>query len=137
MHSVLKNVLTGLALVGCLLLNVWSAAAQEAVPKDHGQIYKRAVAAIDAAEKKLAGNYTAEAKALVKESSSLFGILQKEMPEKMKSMELTPAQDEQVQLEYEIRRKQQCRRAEVGKIGRGETEKGRYHGGPGEPGCGY
>jgi hypothetical protein len=95
MHSVLKNVLTGLALICCLLLNVWSAAAQEAVPKDHGQIYKRAVAAIDAAEKKLAGNYTAEAKALIKESSSLFGILQKEMPEKMKTMELTPAQDEQ------------------------------------------
>lgn len=95
MHAFFKSVLTGLALVCCLLLNVWTASAQEAVPKDHGQIYKRAVAAIDAAEKKLAGNYTAEAKALVKESSSLFGILQKEMPEKMKSMELTSAQDEQ------------------------------------------
>lgn len=95
MQSVCKNVLVASTLFSFLLLTVWSAAAQEVVPKDHGQIYKRAVAAIDAAEKKLAGNYTAEAKALVKESSSLFGILQKEMPEKMKTMELSPAQDEQ------------------------------------------
>lgn len=95
MESGLKSVCGGLAVVCCLLLSTWQAAAQEAGPKDHTQIYKRAVAAIDAAEKKLSGNYTAEAKALVKESSSLFGILQKEMPEKMKSMELTQVQDEQ------------------------------------------
>jgi hypothetical protein len=95
MQSGLKSVWAGLAVVCCLFLSTWQAAAQDTGPKDHGQIYKRAVAAIDAAEKKLAGNYTAEAKSLVKESSSLFGILQKEMPEKMKNMELTPAQDEQ------------------------------------------
>lgn len=95
MRSACKNVLIGLTFICLLLLNSGLASAQEAVPKDHAQIYKRAVAAIDAAEKKLSGNYTAEAKSLVKESSSLFGILQKEMPEKMKSMELTPAQDEQ------------------------------------------
>jgi hypothetical protein len=76
-------------------LSIWPAAAQENIPKDHSQIYKRAVAAIDAADKKLAGNYTAEAKALVKEASSLFGILQKEMPDKMKNTELTPPQEEQ------------------------------------------
>jgi hypothetical protein len=95
MQSGLNSLLGGLAVICCLLMNASQAAAQDAVPKDHGQIYKRAVAAIDAADKKLAGNYTAEAKALVKESSSLFGILQKEMPEKMKDMELTTAQDEQ------------------------------------------
>lgn len=95
MRSVCKNVISGLTLVCCLMLAVWSAAAQDVIPKDHGQIYKRAIGAIEAAEKKLAGNYTAEAKALIKESSSLFGILQKEMPEKMKSLELTPTQDEQ------------------------------------------
>jgi len=94
MQSGLKSVLGGLAVVCCLLLNASQAASQDAVPKDHGQIYKRAVATIDAADKKLAGNYTAEAKALVKESSSLFGILQKEMPEKLKNMELTAAQDD-------------------------------------------
>jgi hypothetical protein len=95
MQSNFKNVLGGLALVFCLLLSPWPVAAQEDIPKDHTQIYKRAVTAIDAAEKKLGGNYTAEAKALVKESSSLFGILQKEMPEKIKNMELTPSQEEQ------------------------------------------
>jgi hypothetical protein len=94
MQSGLKCVLGGFGLFFCLLLSAWPLAAQD-TPKDHAQIYKRAVAAIDAAEKKLAGNFNAEAKALVKESSSLFGILQKEMPEKMKNMELTPAQEEQ------------------------------------------
>lgn len=64
-------------------------------PQDHAQIYKRAVNAVDNAEKKLAGNYASEAKALIKEANSLFGILQKEMPEKMKTMELTPQQEEQ------------------------------------------
>jgi hypothetical protein len=95
MQSGLKRLSIGLGLIFCFLVSVWPAAAQENAPKDHAQIYKRAVAAIDAAEKKLSGNYTAEAKALIKESSSLFGILQKEMPEKMKNMELTPGQEDQ------------------------------------------
>jgi hypothetical protein len=94
MQSGLKNVLAGLFLVCCILLSPWPSAAQN-TPQDHSQIYKRAVAALDTAEKKLTGNYTAEAKALLKESRSLFGILQKEMPEKMKNMELTPAQEDQ------------------------------------------
>jgi hypothetical protein len=96
MQSKSKIVLGGLALVVCFLLGPWPAAAQENVPKDHVQIYKRAVAAIDNAEKKLAGNFTAEAKALLKESRSLFGILQKEMPDKMKITELSTAQCEQL-----------------------------------------
>jgi hypothetical protein len=94
MQSGLKKALGGLILVFCLVLSTWPAAAQN-TPQDHSQIYKRAVTALEAAEKKLTGNYTAEAKALLKEARSLFGILQKEMPEKMKTMELTPTQDEQ------------------------------------------
>jgi hypothetical protein len=94
MHSGLKSLLGGIGLVFFFLVSVWPVAAQNA-PQDHAQIYKRAVSAIDNAEKKLAGNYTAEAKALVKKSNSLFGVLQKEMPEKMRSMELTPQQEEQ------------------------------------------
>ena len=94
MQSGLKSLSAGLGLIFCFLLSVWPAAAQNA-PQDHAQIYKRAVSAIDGAEKKLAGNYTAEAKAFVKEANSLFAILQKEMPEKMKTMELTPQQEEQ------------------------------------------
>jgi hypothetical protein len=93
MQSGLKSVLGGLLLVSCFLLSAWPAAAQNA--QDHSQIYKRAIASLDAAEKKLAGNYTAEAKNLLKESRSLFGILQKEMPDKMKTTELTQAQDDQ------------------------------------------
>lgn len=94
MQLSVKSVLAGSFLVLSFLLCAWPAAAQN-TPQDHAQIYKRAVAALDAAEKKIAGNFTAEAKALLKESRSLFGILQKEMPEKMKTMELTPAQEDQ------------------------------------------
>jgi hypothetical protein len=94
MQSGVKSVLAGSFLVFCFLLSAWPAAAQN-TPQDHSQILKRAVGALDAADKKLAGNYTAEAKALLKESRSLFGILQKEMPEKMKNTELTPAQEDQ------------------------------------------
>jgi hypothetical protein len=94
MQSGWKSLLGGLVVVFCFLVSVWPVAAQH-TPQDHTQIYKRAVAAIDSADKKLGGNYTAEAKALVKEANSLFSILQKEMPEKMKNMELTPDQEQQ------------------------------------------
>ena len=76
-----RTALAGLGLLLGLLLTTLAAVAQDS-PKDHSQIYKRAVAAIDAADKKLSGNFTAEAKALIKESSSLFGILQKRCPKK-------------------------------------------------------
>jgi len=89
-----KSLAFGILLAFCFFVSIRHVAAQNA-PHDHAQIYKRAVAAIDGAEKKLAGNYTAEANAYVKEANSLFGILQKEMPEKMKSMELTPQQEQQ------------------------------------------
>jgi hypothetical protein len=94
MCSDLKNLLGGIGLVFCFLVGVSHVAAQNA-PQDHAQIYKRVVAAIDSADKKLAGNYTSEAKAFIKEANSLFGILQKEMPEKMKSLELSPQQEDQ------------------------------------------
>jgi hypothetical protein len=94
MQSGVKHVVAGLFLVCCFLMSSGPAAAQNS-PQDHTQIYKRAVGALDAADKKLAGNYTAEAKALLKEARSLFAILQKEMPEKMKTHELTQAQDDQ------------------------------------------
>ncbi len=89
-----------LGLVINLLLAGMPAWAQEA-PQDHAQIYKRAIVAVDAAEKKLAGNFTAEAKALVKEAKSLFAILQKEMSEEAKARELTAGQENQ----YEANKK--------------------------------
>lgn len=94
MLSMLRRCPALVCLTISLLLAGVSATAQE-VPQDHAQIFKRAVDALNAAEKKLAGNYTAEAKALVKEASSLFAILQKEMPEHIKSQELTSGQEEQ------------------------------------------
>lgn len=63
--------------------------------QDHHQIYDRAVKLTAEAEKKLAGNYTAEAKALIKEANYLYGILQKELPDKLQNRELTPQQEEQ------------------------------------------
>ena len=86
-----QTAVIGLVIVCLLHLPVL---AQES-PPDHAQIYKRAVVAVNAAEKKLAGNFTAEAKALIKEAKSLFAILQKEMPEAIKTQELTPGQEEQ------------------------------------------
>jgi hypothetical protein len=54
---------------------------------DHAILYKRAVQLLDKAEKKLAGGYTAEAKANLKEANSLFTILQKEcVPEEKKQL---------------------------------------------------
>jgi hypothetical protein len=54
---------------------------------DHAILYKRAVQVLDKAEKKLAGGYTAEAKANLKEANSLFTILQKEcVPEEKKQL---------------------------------------------------
>lgn len=94
MLSIRKKYPALMGVVIILLLVSLPLLAQEE-PRDHSQIFKRAVAAINSAEKKLAGNYTAEAKALVKEANSLFAILQKEMPEAMKTQELTPTQEEQ------------------------------------------
>jgi hypothetical protein len=94
MQSGLKSLLVGIGLVFCFIMSVSQVTAQNA-PKDHTQIYKRAVAAVDSAEIKLSSNNTSEAKALVKEANSLFSLLQKEMPEKMKSTELSPQQEEQ------------------------------------------
>gem|GEM_PF-2680892 len=93
-----KTALYGLLI--CLGLVPLMVLAQE-TPPDHAQIYKRAVTALNSADKKLAGNFTAEAKALIKEAKSLFAILQKEMPEAIKTQELTQSQEEQ----YEANKK--------------------------------
>ncbi len=95
------KILTVMLCSGLLLALAHLPLPAQEEPRDHALIYKRAVAAINAAEKKLAGNYTAEAKALVKEAKSLFAILQKEMPEEAKNRELTPGQEEQ----YETNRR--------------------------------
>lgn len=88
--------LAGLFLAATLTL---SAAAQSAKPAacgpDHAILYKRAVALLDKAEKKLSARYTAEAKALVKEANSLFSILQKECGPAQRDRTLTDQEAQQ------------------------------------------
>jgi hypothetical protein len=62
---------------------------------DHAILYKRAVTLLDKAEKKLAAKYTAEAKALLKESNSLFTILLKECGPEQKERNLTSQEEQQ------------------------------------------
>jgi DNA anti-recombination protein RmuC len=62
---------------------------------DHAILYKRAVGLLDTAEKKLNARYTAEAKSLVKESNSLFTILQKECGQQQKDRLLTDKEAQQ------------------------------------------
>lgn len=62
---------------------------------DHAILYKRAVTLLDKAEKKLAAKYTAEAKALLKESNSLFTILLKECGPEQKERTLTSQEEQQ------------------------------------------
>jgi hypothetical protein len=62
---------------------------------DHKILYKRAVALLDNAEKKLNSRYTAEAKSMAKEAKSLFAILQKECGQDQKERPLTPKEEQQ------------------------------------------
>jgi hypothetical protein len=58
-------------------------------------LYKRAVGLLDNAEKKLSARHFAEAKTLVKEANSMFGILVKECAPTQKERLLTPKEEEQ------------------------------------------
>jgi hypothetical protein len=59
---------------------------------DHAILYKKAVKLVDSAEKKLAGKYTAEAKAQIKEANSLFSVLVKECGPLQRERALTEAE---------------------------------------------
>lgn len=82
-----------------VLCTVWAQAQTQtkkpACGPDHAILYKRAVKLVDAAEKKLAAKYTAEAKALVKEANSLFTILVKECGPLQRERALTEAEMQQ------------------------------------------
>ena len=98
------QVMLGMLLIHGLLLSGMGLAqtpAHRAQPPktacgpDHAILYKRAVTLLDKAEKKLAAKYTAEAKALLKESNSLFTILLKECGPEQKGRTLTPQEEQQ------------------------------------------
>ncbi len=80
----------------CLGLLVSSLAVAQSAPTkcgpDHAILYKKAVKVLDSAEKKLAADYTAEAKAQVKEANSLFSILVKECGPLQKGRALTESE---------------------------------------------
>lgn len=82
---VLSALLWGLLLTGLALAQ----AAPVKCGPDHAILYNKAVKLLDSAEKKLAANYTAEAKAQVKEANSLFSILVKECGPLQKGRALT------------------------------------------------
>ncbi|MFP3868683.1 MAG: hypothetical protein ACLFUU_11085 [Desulfobacteraceae bacterium] len=84
----------GIGLLALVLL-IPQALAQSASPSDHALLYKRAVSLLDKAQKKLEGNYTAEAKALAKEANSLFTTLQKELPQELTQRTLNSSELEQ------------------------------------------
>lgn len=69
---------------------------------DHQILYKRAVALLDNAEKKLNARYTAEAKSMAKEAKSLFAILQKECGEQQKQRPLTPKEEQQESINQKL-----------------------------------
>jgi hypothetical protein len=91
------QVLVGMLLIqGLVLLGAGLAQPKKpACGPDHAILYKRAVNLLDKAEKKLAAKYTAEAKALLKESNSLFTILLKECGPDQKERTLTPQEEQQ------------------------------------------
>jgi hypothetical protein len=91
-----RIVLCLLVMQGLLLAGAGLAQTQKpACGPDHAILYKRAVSLLDKAEKKLAAKYTAEAKALLKESNSLFTILLKECGPQQKARTLTPQEEQQ------------------------------------------
>lgn len=88
------RLLPGLGLLFALLLAV-GLMTVPAAAADQAQTYKKAVANLDMAEKKLAAKDVAGAKTLLKEANGLFAKLQKELPDKMKDLKLTPQQEAQ------------------------------------------
>ncbi len=80
----------------CLVL-VFTAASGTAVAAsaDSIQLYKKAVAALDEAAKKLTANDVPGAKKAVKEANALFAKLQADNPELLRQKDLTPQQQEQ------------------------------------------
>ncbi|MGQ9922020.1 MAG: hypothetical protein ACUVRZ_11950 [Desulfobacca sp.] len=89
-----RRFLPGLGLLLLVLLALGAATAQAATA-DQVQTYKKAVANLDAAEKKLATKDLAGAKTLLKEANRLFARLQQELPDKMSDLKLTSQQEAQ------------------------------------------
>jgi hypothetical protein len=77
-------------------------AADKTNAPDHCILYRRAVALMDKAQKKLAARYTAEAKNLVKEANNLFTILKKEAAPTLKERTLSQSEQQQEQANQKL-----------------------------------
>ena len=96
LSRICRVVLSMLIVQGLLLAGTALAQTQKpACGPDHAILFKRAVALLDKAEKKLAAKYTAEAKSLLKEANSLFTILLKECGPQQKERTLTSQEEQQ------------------------------------------
>jgi len=78
--------------------------AQTAKPTspDHAILYRRAVGLLDQAQQKLNAGDPAGAKSLVKQSNSLFTLLQKEYTPALAERELSPQEDQQLAINQKL-----------------------------------
>jgi hypothetical protein len=86
-----------LALVGA----GWAQPAKPISP-DHAILYNRAVSFLDQAQQKLKDGDLAAAKSLVKQSNSLFTLLQKEYTSVLAERELSPEEDQQLAINQKL-----------------------------------
>ncbi len=89
-----------LALVLALVGTGW--AAKPTFSPDHAILYKRAVGLLDQAQQKLRTGDLAGAKALVKQSNSLFTLLKKEYAGALTDRELSPQEDQQLAINQRL-----------------------------------
>ena len=86
-----------LALVGA----GWAQTAKPTSP-DHAILYNRAVSSLDQAQQKLKDGDLAAAKSMVKQSNSLFTLLQKEYASVLAERELSPQEDQQLAIDQKL-----------------------------------
>jgi hypothetical protein len=79
----------------------WAQTAKPISP-DHAILYRRAVGFLDQAEQKLKAGDLAAAKSLVKQSNSLFTLLQKEYISVLAERELSPQEDQQLAINQKL-----------------------------------
>jgi hypothetical protein len=91
-----------LALALALVGTGWTQTAKPTFSPDHAILYKRAVGLLDQAEQKLKGGDLSAAKSLVKQSNSLFTLLQKEYASVLAERELSPQEDEQLAINQKL-----------------------------------
>jgi hypothetical protein len=91
-----------LALALTLVGAGWAQTAKPTFSPDHAILYKRAVGLLDRAQQKLKAGDLARAKALVKQSNSLFTLLKKEYAGALTDRELSPQEDQQLAINQKL-----------------------------------